>query len=73
MRWVGSNKVAGVDKPTPSPFLKAGGKNAKGRHGENLQDIGKRIDVNAFAMETYWQDGACCFASDELYFVCAVS
>lgn len=32
-----------------------------------------KIDVNAFAMETYWQDVACCFARDELYFVCALA
>ena len=44
----------GAYQPTPSPFLKDGGKNAKGRHGENLQDIGKRIDVNAFEMERFY-------------------
>ena len=38
-----------------------------------LQDMGKKIDVNAFAMETYWQDVAYHFASDELYLVCALA
>ena len=33
----------------------------------------QKIDVNAFEIETYWYDVACCFASDELYLVCAVA
>ena len=33
----------------------------------------QKIDVNAFAMETYWQDVAYHFASDELHFVCALA
>lgn len=32
-----------------------------------------KIDVNAFAIETYWQDVAYHFASDELHFVCALA
>ena len=41
--------------------------------GGVLQDVGKKIDVNAFAMETYLQDVAYHFASDELHFVCALA
>ena len=39
---------------------------------ELLQVIGK-IDVNAFAIETYWQDVAYHFARDELHFVCTLA
>ncbi len=46
--------------PQPLPEGR-GGKNAKGRHGENLQDIGKRIDVNAFEIELFYNKNTLCY------------
>ena len=61
-----------VKKPILNPSLREGLEERQMPPGENLQDIGKRIDVNAIEIETYWQDVTCCFASDEFYLVCAV-
>ena len=45
----------------------------RGHPGSCYRIWAKKIDVNAFAMETYWQDVACCFASDELHLVYALA